>query len=602
MNRLFSFALIFYLIVLSACSMEDTGPIVLKGSSVPEFDGSTVNIDGTAQTFTIDVSGQGWEIATTSTDTWIVAWKNNQKGISVMVTANESDFVRSSVITLHNSGNSASIKVEQDYIKYLKFAASSIRIDAAASKVKVPLNTNIPSDNISVSSEASWINNLAVEGVYAVFDAAANIDEQNPRSAVLKLSSGSFEASATVTQVPMSGQPYIAQIGSLDFSAYPIWELKNTDNGDKVGYACREYLYKIDPLNEKEIVNGTYTVVYTYRDGHVDYEQGRVYENGSTLSWGASPTASTKGCEHLAWFDPSSETPDGNIYLAKGSAGFRLEALDAAQAADAVTLLAEPVYFTDVRGTESFDYSLVKIGRQIWQQKNLRTSRFADGTPIATGVNRYTGWRPHVPGIYEVCDENGVAILDENGKKKTAISEILSPMCLISGTGSSNTFDDANDSSQAAITARLTYGCLYTYACIFGKDLNFPYTARANFSLTDKLSPQGWKVPGEDDFRILLNYLLQKSYPNEDAKMNDLLDKTHSDRSNTTGFSAIGSRQKGPSGGYNSALYYWSKDYRYAGGQHLISTMRLREGNYIPMFDLTVSSAVYIRLLKEDKN
>ena len=281
------------------------------------------------------------------------------------------------------------------------------------------------------------------------------------------------------------------------------------------------------------------------------------------------------------------------MYRPRGATVFRLEALTGEDAANAIRLSAVPMVVTDTREgpanahgqtTETFEYSGVKVGMQYWQKSNLRTSRFADGSPITTNVDRYTYWQPNVPG--NVID----------GVKSTH----LNPMCLIAGIGSSTRFDDADDESVSAANARLTYGLIYTYACLVNAVVECPDGAAASFDKTDRLSPKGWKVPSRNDFQMMLNYLLQTAYPDNESRMDDLMEKIHADRANLTGFSAVGNQQRGPSGGYNSVLYYMSMDYRFVGSQHLVAVLRLLSGNYIPMFDLTIASASYVRLLKEN--
>ena len=55
---------------------------------------------------------------------------------------------------------------------------------------------------------------------------------------------------------------------------------------------------------------------------------------------------------------------------------------------NSVPLIFEPQMtgvFTDVRPTETNDYSWVRVGEQIWMSQNLRTTQFTDGTAILFG-------------------------------------------------------------------------------------------------------------------------------------------------------------------------------------------------------------------------
>lgn len=595
--------------LLAGCARPDIGPISLTGSDLDTFDGETVRVDGSSQTFSLSVSGSSWEVASASNDIWLSAWSEDEGTLKVKVTANEGDTPRSSVILIHNAGSSAKVTVEQDYLKYLNFATSENIIEAASGEVSVPVSTNIPTEGMNVSSSDDWVSDFSIADNKLHFKVTANPSEESARTATLTIRSGLFVTTTKVTQVAMSGFPYQVAVSSLDFSRFPIYDLIDAERDIKVGRACKEYLYKVDPLSGEEIVNGSFIVCYPYIDGKVNYTKGIVWNDGSTVSWKEQVSVNDKGSDHIAWFEKADKTPGNNLYMGRGATSFRLEALSAEDAANATILAATPLIYNDERSgaadnhgqtEESFSYPLVKVGMQIWQKNNLRTTRFADGTPIPTGLNRYTGWQTGIPGTQPIRDENGNEVKDASGNSQPVTYTNLKPICMIAGTGSSSTFDDANDPSDAAVNARNTYGVSYTYACIMQQTLDFPVDKSAVFDKNDKLSPQGWKVPSRNDFQILLNYLQQGDIQGNEARMADLLSKVHSGYDDLTGFSAIGLRQKGPSGGYNNVLYYWSTDYRYLGAQHLVAVLRLLPGNYIPLFDLTVSAGVYVRLVKED--
>ncbi len=578
--------------LLAACNGKMAGPVSITGADIDGFDGETVQIDGAAQTFTVTVSGEGWDVASASNDLWISAWRGEDGKLSVRVTANNGDSSRSSALIIHNDDHSARLTVVQDYVKYMRFVSSENIIEPASGEVSIPISTNIPTEGVSITSDTDWMSGFSINGSKLVFTVTANPDTQNPRNGVVTVRSGLYVTTTRVIQLAMTGSPYVVNLATLNFNRYPVYELTAPD-GTKVGRICREYLYKTDPITGEDLVNGVFTVAYPYYEGKVDYTRGRVWEDGSTVRWKESVDVNDRGSDHIAWFEKESRTPTAELYKAKGASTFRLEPLSEEDAAEAIQLTAVPLTVTDHRvgpanghgdTEETFEYTVVKVGRQLWQKENFKSSRFADGTPIKTNIDRYADWQPNVPG---------------NTVNEVKTTHLL-PMCLIPGIGSSTTFDDADDGSATATAAREAYGLLYTFACISQQTIEFPAGAAASFDRTDRLSPKGWKVPSRNEFQIMLNYLQQKTYSDNESRMNDLWEKLHSTRANLTGFSAVGSRQKGPSGGYNTVLYYMTTDYRYVGGQHLVSVLRLLSGNYIPLFDLTIASAVYVRLIKED--
>lgn len=105
---------------------------------------------------------------------------------------------------------------------------------------------------------------------------------------------------------------------------------------------------------------------------------------------------------------------------------------------------------TDIDGNI---YHTVTIGNQIWTVENLRTTTFNDGSPI-----------PHIP------DSNTWHSLDSPG------------YCYYNNT-------DNNDSIKK-------FGALYNWYCI---DSN-------------KIAPPGWRVPTNDDWDTLQNYLIKNGY------------------------------------------------------------------------------------------
>jgi uncharacterized protein (TIGR02145 family) len=100
-------------------------------------------------------------------------------------------------------------------------------------------------------------------------------------------------------------------------------------------------------------------------------------------------------------------------------------------------------------------YPIVKIGDQWWMAENLRTTRYADGTGIPTGLNN-EDWAATESGAYAVFPHGSIPGLD---------------------------------SDEQVLAA---YGALYNW-----------------FAVDDSrgLCPVGWHVPSDDEWTILTSYL-----------------------------------------------------------------------------------------------
>jgi uncharacterized protein (TIGR02145 family) len=98
-------------------------------------------------------------------------------------------------------------------------------------------------------------------------------------------------------------------------------------------------------------------------------------------------------------------------------------------------------------------YHTVRIGSQVWTVENLRTTKFNDGVPI-----------PHVP------DSNAWHTLSSPG------------FCYYGNTNNADSIKK--------------FGALYNWYCVDSK----------------KIAPPGWRVPTNDDWNTLLNYLIEHGY------------------------------------------------------------------------------------------
>jgi uncharacterized protein (TIGR02145 family) len=108
---------------------------------------------------------------------------------------------------------------------------------------------------------------------------------------------------------------------------------------------------------------------------------------------------------------------------------------------------------TTVADADGNIYPAVIIGSQVWTVDNLRTTKFNDTTPI-----------PHVPD-------------------SVAWHSLSSPgFCYYRNTNNADSIR--------------MLGALYNWYCVGSK----------------KLAPQGWHVPTNDDWAILMNYLIDHGY------------------------------------------------------------------------------------------
>jgi len=121
---------------------------------------------------------------------------------------------------------------------------------------------------------------------------------------------------------------------------------------------------------------------------------------------------------------------------------------------------------SDVTDVDGNVYHTVKIGSQIWMVENYRATKFNDGTPIA-----------HVPD-------------------SVAWQALTSPgYCFYKNTCNTDTIQ--------------RFGALYNW-----------YTVHA-----EKFAPEGWKVPTDEDWETLQNYLIQHGYNWDGVKRDNRIGK-----------------------------------------------------------------------------
>lgn len=155
-----------------------------------------------------------------------------------------------------------------------------------------------------------------------------------------------------------------------------------------------------------------------------------------------------------------------------------------------------------IKDIDGHTYKVIKIGSQCWMQENLKTSRYKDGAAITTGLSA-SEWTNTTQGAFAIYEDKA----------------------------------DNND----------TYGKLYNGHAV----------------ATGKLCPEGWRIPTDEDFKVLEKHLglpddqlnLTGERGNAEAiggKMKSTLlwDSPNAGANNSSGFSAL------PAGTRNSVGDY----------------------------------------------
>ncbi|HQP05243.1 MAG TPA: FISUMP domain-containing protein [Bacteroidales bacterium] len=137
-------------------------------------------------------------------------------------------------------------------------------------------------------------------------------------------------------------------------------------------------------------------------------------------------------------------------------------------------------------------YDIVTIGSQVWMAENLKTTKYADGTPIPLTNTRST-WN--------------------------AITSTSKAYCW---------YD--NDISNKA-----TYGALYTWAAA----MNGAASVTANPSGIQGVCPTGWHLPSDAEWTQLTNYLGGESVAGGKLKGTELWYPPNISATNETDFTAL---------------------------------------------------------------
>jgi uncharacterized protein (TIGR02145 family) len=164
-----------------------------------------------------------------------------------------------------------------------------------------------------------------------------------------------------------------------------------------------------------------------------------------------------------------------------------------------------------VKDVDGNNYNTVKIGTQIWTSENLKTTKYNDGSKIPN-VTYGNAWAELKTGAY--CNY-------DNGESNAAI-----------------------------------YGRLYNWHAVN----------------TGKLAPAGWHVPTDEDWIILINYLIENGYNYDGTKVENKIAQSLCAKTNWEYFELPGAPGVEPKNNNSSGFTALPGGYRssYSGIFHYI--------------------------------
>ncbi|MFA5712618.1 MAG: FISUMP domain-containing protein [Bacteroidales bacterium] len=545
----------FSALLLFSCKEEGPGSSYTIGLNPPTDafieDGAVqLSSDRNVIYLTVDTraSVDSWDVISPTSDQWFTASKTDDGRVVVTVAENNTDDMRSSYAKVIVGSESGTLRFSQFYKKILNFNPSSLNVGAARDEYEAFFESNVNYTELEVNLDENcdWIEDIEILADRVLFTVLRNPSTTDIRSAQMVLNHNETETTLNISQNRMSGYSYIIPIASLDFSQYPSYIIYDDVHDVGVGEIYKEYLYKANEITGDIIVRKSAIVAYPYTaSGELDLSNGFVASDGGSIIWNAEVTTTTAGADMIINYKGGSlsEAPE-TIYMPAGSTKMSERELESEELPTAITATLKPNVVIDFREgppntqgetTESFTYGIVKIASQYWMSSNLATTRFSNGENIPTNFAN--------PQWVEIN------------------APIASAGCLVSATGTSSTFLDANDGSGSGF--RIQYGCLYNYPALINDVYNVE-DIRDQGPFTDNISPNGWKVPANSDFETLWKYLVQ-AYQGVDFSrhtMVELYASATGDLGNITGFSAKGTRSRGVgTGGYNTGTFYRTIDY-----------------------------------------
>jgi uncharacterized protein (TIGR02145 family) len=210
--------------------------------------------------------------------------------------------------------------------------------------------------------------------------------------------------------------------------------------------------------------------------------------------------------------------------------------------------------FTDQR--DGVKYEWIRIGDQIWMAENLKSTIYADGTPLVDGTGAGNIYDEHSAKYYFWYDD---------------------------------------DEKYAE-----TYGALYTWSAAMNG-------AKADTSKSDSIQgvcPDGWHLPGESEWEQLKTYL--GGYDQAGKKMKeagtDHWEAPNTGATNESGFSALPAGSRNYEGRYNGLgtdAYFWSSTISEE-STHAVMKMLDNQDGDLGEDALIITYGCSVRCIKDD--
>ncbi|MCL2416498.1 MAG: fimbrillin family protein [Bacteroidales bacterium] len=398
--------------------------------------------------------------------------------------------------------------------------------------------------------------------------------------------------------ITLSTTAYILDLRDATWESsfvYEIWA-----RGVKIGELCLELL-RNNNVNRQAVV--AYTMLPN--SNRANLATGLAVDNGNFVQWNLNVTATTLANQILLSYGGGHPpiTGDSLIFLTVGSS--RWTTVNPGVVNTFYATL-KPMLLRDERTGDAINdetteveyYRIVKIGTQYWIADNLRTRRFADGTPILTDVSE-DDWNVRTPGVQAWSP--AVALSARGGTGITL--------------GTRRDIDDANSTEPDDITLRNTDGLVYNFPAVINFRPNGHTTAIPQGEIVDRISPNGWNVPRRAHFEILYRYIHQVDFAAGIAPPARPAAILSDFRSNETGFSARGGGQRTGLGTYadpfiNASHFIMIDTYQHVPnaaqfeGRHMMTTFRINLmdgplGTSAHFQSTSVATANYIRLIRD---